>query len=97
MGREAALAGVARSSVVDGDQRRADEARPQHGFVLGAEGLQFGGQEPNHLPLGDGQAKPRQELGDSFAGHLALKMEHQHEPMQMRAAAADDPRSERRD
>ena len=53
-------------------------------------------QQPNHLPLGDRQAKPDQELHDPFAGHLALKMEHQHQPMQMGAATADDPRTERR-
>jgi hypothetical protein len=96
MGGEAALAGVARPSVVDGDERRADEPRPQHGLVLGAEPAQSCAQEPNHLPLGDRQAKPDQELHDSFAGHLALKMEHQHQAMQMGAATADDPRIERR-
>jgi len=96
VGGEAALASVARPGVVDGDERRADEPRPQHGRVLGAEPVQFGDQEPNHLPLGDGQAKPGQQLHDAFARHLALKMEHQHEPVQMGAAAADDPRIEGR-
>src|SRR5271166_1565379 len=65
VGGEAALASVARPGVVDGDERRADEPRPQHGRVLGAEPVQFGDQEPNHLPLGDGQAKPGQQLHDA--------------------------------
>jgi hypothetical protein len=41
--RKAALAGVARPGVVDGDERRADEPGPQYGLVLGAEPVQFGG------------------------------------------------------
>ena len=95
VGGEAALAGVARSGVVDGDEPRARKPRPQHRLVLGAEPLQLGGQEPHHLALGDRQTQPGQNLHDPFAGHLALKMKHQHEAMQVRAAPADDPRIER--
>ena len=59
--------------------------------------LELGGQQPHHLPLGDHQAHAGQQRHDPFAGHLALKMEHQHQTMKMRAAAADDPCIERRD
>ncbi len=96
VGGEAALAGVARAGVVDGDERRADEPRPQHRLVLGAEPVQFCGQEPNDLPLGDRQAKSGQKLHDPFAGHPALIREHQHPTMPMRPATADGSRIERR-
>lgn len=55
-----------------------------------------GGHKPHNLALGDRQAQPGQKRHDPLAGHLALKMKHQHQTMQMRTAAPDNPRRERR-
>ncbi len=66
VGGEAGLAGVAGAGVVDGDEGRAHEPRPQHRFVLGAEALQLGAQEPHHLPLGNRQAHADQKRHDPF-------------------------------
>ena len=75
----------------------APASPPQHRFVLGAEALELGGHQPHHLALGDHEAQAGQQRHDPLAGHLALKMEHQHQTNKMRAAAAHDPRRERRD
>jgi len=88
---------VAGAGVVDGDEGRAGKSRPQHRVVLGAEALELGVHEPHHLALGDRQAEARQERHDPLAGHLALKMQRQHQMMQMWAAAAHDPHRQRRD
>jgi len=96
VGGETAFAGMARAGVVDGDEGRASKSRPQHRLVLGAEILKLGGQKPHHLALGDRQAQAGQKRHDPLAGHLALKMKHQHQTMQMRAAAAHNPRRQRR-
>ncbi len=78
MGGETAFARMARPGVVDGDERRAGKPRPQHSLVLGAEAIQLRGQQPHHLTFGDRQAQAGQKRHDPFAGHLALKMQHQH-------------------
>jgi hypothetical protein len=96
VGGEAAFAGMARAGVVDGDERRAPQSRPQHRPVLGAEVVELGGQKPDHLALGDSQAQAGQKRHDPLAGHLAVKMKHQHQTNKMRAAAAHDPRRQRR-
>jgi hypothetical protein len=94
MGGETAFARMARPGVVDGDKGRLGKPRPQHSLVLGAEAIQLRGQQPHHLTFGDRQAQTREKRHDPFAGHLALKMQHQHETMQMRAPSAHDPRPE---
>ena len=88
----AGLAGVARSRVVDADERRGAKAGAEDGFLLGAEHLQLGGQEPHHLALRDRKAGRGQHGHDPLAGHLAAKMQRQNQAMQVRAAAAHDAR-----
>ena len=58
VGGEAGLAGVARAGVVDGDERRAAKPCRQHLLVLGAERLEFGGQQPHHLTFRDHHPRP---------------------------------------
>ena len=92
VGGETALAGVARAGVVDGDEGRAGKSRPQHRFILGAEILtELGGHKPHHLALGDRHTQAGQKRHDPLAGHLALKMKHQHQTMEM--GTRDRPRS----
>ena len=85
VGGETAFAGMARAGVVDGDEGRAPQPRPQHRFILGAEILELGGQKPHHLALGDHEPQAGQKRHDPLAGHLALKMKHQHQTNKMRA------------
>jgi len=49
--RGAALAGVARSGVVDADQAGSAKTGGEDGLLLGAEQVQFGDQEPRDLTL----------------------------------------------
>src|SRR5271166_2472276 len=49
--RVAGLAGVTRAGVVDADKARGAKSGAEDGFLLGAEHLQLGGQEPHHLAL----------------------------------------------
>ena len=94
---EARLALMARAGVVDCDERRAAEARGQDLLVLGAERLEFGHQQPHHLALRDHHAGPVQQRQNPLTGHLPLKMQHQHEAMQVRTITAHNARIERRD
>jgi hypothetical protein len=55
---------MARAGVVDGDERRAHQPRPQHRLVLGAEVLKLCGKKPHHLGLGDRQAQADQKRHD---------------------------------
>jgi hypothetical protein len=96
VGGEAAFAGMARPGVVNGDEGRVGKPCPQHSLVFGAEAIQLRDQQPHHLTFGHRQAQTGQKRHDPFAGHLALKMQHQHETNKMRAASAHDPRPERR-
>ena len=96
MGGETALAGMARAGVVDGDEGRAGKSRPKHRFIFAAEAVELGGHKPHHLALGDHKTKAGQKRHHPLAGHLALKMKHQHQTMQMRTAAPDNPRRQRR-
>jgi hypothetical protein len=89
---ETGLAGVPRACVVDADEGRGAKASAEDGFLLGAEQLQLGGQEPHHLALRDQKASRGQHGHDPLAGHLALKMQRQNQTMEVRAAATDDPR-----
>ncbi len=88
---------MAGTGVVDGDEGGVGEPRPQHGLVLGAECLELGGHQPHHLALRDHEAQAGEQRRDPVAGHLALKMQRQHQTNKMRAATADNPRRERRD
>ena len=42
---------MARAGVVDAEKGRGAKAGAEDGFLLGAEQLQFGGQEPHDLAL----------------------------------------------
>ena len=92
--RGAGLAGVARPGVVDADISRGATpgldpgAGAERRFLRGADQVQPGGQEPHHLALRDRQAGSGQQGHDPLAGHLTLEMQHQNQPMPMRAAAA---------
>ena len=83
---------MARAGVVDADEPRGAKAGAEDGFLLGAEHLQLGGQEPPHLALRDRKAGRGQHGYDPLAGHLAVKMQRQNQAMQVRAAAAHDAR-----
>ena len=97
MSGEAGLALMARAGVVDRDEPRAAETRGQDLLVLGAERLEFSHQQPHHLTLGDHHAGAVQQRQNPLAGHLSLKMQHQHQAMQMRAVTAKDAGVQRRD
>ena len=75
----------------------ARQARAQHLPILGHECVEPTGQQPHHLPLGDGDADTLEQRGQPLAGHLALDMAGQHEPAQRRAKATNDPGRKRRD
>ena len=79
---------MARPGVVDADASRGAKSGAERRFLLGAEHLQPGGQKPHHLALRDRKAHCGQKGHDPLAGHLAVKMQRQNQPMQMRAAAA---------
>ena len=96
VGGETALAGMARAGVVDGDEGRAGKPRPQHRFVLGAEISSLAVKSRTTWRLEITRPRPVRSATIRLAGHLALKMQHQHQTMQMRAAAADNPRRQRR-
>ena len=83
---------MARAGVVDADKGRGAKAGAEDGFLLGAEQLQLGGQEPHDLALRDRKAGRGQHGHDPLAGHLTLKMQHQNQVNKMRAAAAHNPR-----
>ena len=97
LSRHAVAPGMTRPGVVDTNPGRARQARAQHLPILGHECAKPAGQQPHHLPLGDGDADAFEQRGQPLAGHLALDMAGQHEPAQRRAKATNDPGRKRRD
>jgi hypothetical protein len=94
--RVASPPSVARPAVVDADEGRGAQSGAEDGFLLGAEHLKLGGREPHHLALGDRKAGGGQHGHDPLAGHLALKMQRQDQTIEVRAAAAHNPRRQSR-
>ena len=76
---------------------RARETRAQHLPILGHESVEPTGQQPHHLPLGDGDADTLEQGGQPLAGDLALDVAGQDEPAQRRAKATNNPGRKRRD
>lgn len=97
LGGDAVAPGVEGAGIVDGDPACARQTCSQHLPILGHECVEPTGQQPYHLPLGDGDADPLEQRGQPLAGHLALDMAGQHKPAQRRAKATNDPGRKRRD
>jgi hypothetical protein len=88
---------MAGAGVVDRDIGRAFEAGVQYRGVLGLEGLEPGGQKAHHLALRDHHRHAPEQRQDLLARHMALKMKHQDQAMQIGAIAPDKAGIERRD
>jgi hypothetical protein len=90
------VVGMAGAGVVHTDPGGGREARLQHRLVLGMEAGVPGGQQPHHLPLGDGDADVLEQRRCPLHRALALMILGEHEAPQLGTEMPRDPRRQRR-